>query len=229
LGPGYGDFQARAERQQQHIVEISPKRADILDRNLQELAMNTSLDSCFGARNRGQQARGTVAGFCLGCAREEIATADLLAVLCLDRAACAGYRGAHPAGKPAGIYFQKENQRFTPGEFGASVLDYVDIDERLGESNTSSSSIQKQAIACSFSATRNRWYESAVRAPEGSSVVLTLDENVNHRREELATAIEQTRQTGTVLVRILQARSWPWQAGRHSIRTLPAAPRRKRA
>src|ERR1700746_2968604 len=43
----YSDFLARAERQQQRIVEISPKRADIFDRNLNELAMSTSLDSCF--------------------------------------------------------------------------------------------------------------------------------------------------------------------------------------
>src|SRR6266446_4107925 len=43
----YTDFLTRAERQQQRIVEISPKRADILDRNLHELAMSTSLDSCF--------------------------------------------------------------------------------------------------------------------------------------------------------------------------------------
>ncbi len=33
-------FSARAERQQQHIIEISPKRADILDRNVHELAMS---------------------------------------------------------------------------------------------------------------------------------------------------------------------------------------------
>ena len=63
----YGDFLARAERQQQHIVEISPKRADILDRNLQELAMSTSLDSCFAvpAEIADNELRGTVAGLCL--------------------------------------------------------------------------------------------------------------------------------------------------------------------
>ncbi len=43
----YSDYLARAERQQQHIVEISPKRADVLDRNLQELAMSATVDSSF--------------------------------------------------------------------------------------------------------------------------------------------------------------------------------------
>ena len=40
----YSDYLARAERQQQRIVEISPERADILDRHQQELAMSTPLD-----------------------------------------------------------------------------------------------------------------------------------------------------------------------------------------
>jgi cell division protein FtsI/penicillin-binding protein 2 len=35
----YADFLARAEHQQQRIVEISPKRAAIFDRNLHALAM----------------------------------------------------------------------------------------------------------------------------------------------------------------------------------------------
>src|SRR5882724_1188640 len=43
----YGDFLARAERQQQRIVEVSPKRAEVLDRNLQTLAMSALVDSCF--------------------------------------------------------------------------------------------------------------------------------------------------------------------------------------
>ena len=43
----YGDFLARAERQQQRIVEISPKRAELLDRNLRTLAMSARVDSCF--------------------------------------------------------------------------------------------------------------------------------------------------------------------------------------
>ena len=43
----YGDFLARAEHQQQRIVEISPKRAEVLDRNLHTLAMSALVDSCF--------------------------------------------------------------------------------------------------------------------------------------------------------------------------------------
>src|SRR5438309_2153478 len=43
----YSDFLARAEPQQHRIVEISPKRADNCDRDLNEFAMSTPLGSFF--------------------------------------------------------------------------------------------------------------------------------------------------------------------------------------
>ncbi len=43
----YSDYLARALRQQRHIVQISPKRAPIYDRNLLPLAMSIEVDSCF--------------------------------------------------------------------------------------------------------------------------------------------------------------------------------------
>ncbi len=68
----YSEYLARAERQQQHIVSISPQRADILDRNLQELAMSTSLDSCFAVpseiedNDRAAQPAGACGRFAAG-------------------------------------------------------------------------------------------------------------------------------------------------------------------
>src|SRR5579863_4183079 len=43
----YGDYLSRAERQQHRIVEISPRRGILYDRNMHELAMSVSVDSCF--------------------------------------------------------------------------------------------------------------------------------------------------------------------------------------
>jgi cell division protein FtsI (penicillin-binding protein 3) len=222
----YGDFLARAERQQQHIVEISPKRADILDRNLQELAMSTSLDSCFAvpAEIADNEVAARLLGSVLGMPREEIATrlsssrsfvwiARKLAPATVARIRQLNLRG---------IYFQKENQRFYPKrDLAASVLGYVDIDEKgLGgiEYQLESSIRSKAARMFILSDARNRWYESADKTPEaGSSVVLTLDENIQFIAEkELATAIEQTHaKAGTVLVQdpsngeILAMASWP--------------------
>jgi cell division protein FtsI (penicillin-binding protein 3) len=43
----YGEYLARAQRQQQRLVEVSPRRGVIYDRNLHELAMSVAVDSCF--------------------------------------------------------------------------------------------------------------------------------------------------------------------------------------
>jgi cell division protein FtsI (penicillin-binding protein 3) len=121
-----------------------------------------------------------------------------------------------------GIYFQKENQRFYPKrDLAASVLGYVDIDEKgIGgiEYQLESSIRSKAARMLILTDARNRWYESADKTPEaGSSVVLTLDENIQFiAQKELATAIEQTHaKAGTVIVQdpsngeILAMASWP--------------------
>src|SRR5215469_11119526 len=43
----YGDYFARAQRQQQRIFEISPKRGTIYDRKGRELAVSLPMDSVF--------------------------------------------------------------------------------------------------------------------------------------------------------------------------------------
>jgi cell division protein FtsI/penicillin-binding protein 2 len=222
----YGDFLARAERQQQHIVEISPKRADILDRNLHELAMSTSLDSCFAVPTEiaDNALAARLLGSALGVPQEEIATR-----LTSSRSFVWIARKLPPATVARirqlnlrGVYFQKENQRFYPKrDLAASVLGYVDIDEKgLGgiEYQLEGSIRSKAARMLILTDARNRWYESADKRPEaGSSVVLTIDENIQFIAEkELATAIEQTHaKAGTVIVEdpsngeILAMASWP--------------------
>src|SRR5690349_7504409 len=131
----YGDYLARAERQQQRIVEISPKRADILDRNLQELAMSTSLDSCFAvpAEIADNDWVARLLGSVLNLPPEEIATrlsssrsfvwiARKLPPTTVARIRQLNLRG---------IYFQKEDKRFYPKrDLAAALLGYVDIDEK---------------------------------------------------------------------------------------------------
>jgi cell division protein FtsI (penicillin-binding protein 3) len=222
----YSDFLARAERQQQRIVEISPKRADIFDRNLNELAMSTSLDSCFAVpaeiSDSGLAAR--LLASVLNLPEDEIATrlsssrsfvwiARKLPPTTVARIRQLNLRG---------IYFQKENQRFYPKrDLAAAVLGYVDIDEKgLGgiEYQLDNRIRSKAARMLILTDAHNRWYESADKTPEaGSSVVLTVDENIQFIAEkELATAIEQTHaRAGTVLVQdpsngeILAMASWP--------------------
>jgi cell division protein FtsI (penicillin-binding protein 3) len=222
----YSDFLSRAERQQQRIVEISPKRADILDRNLNELAMSTSLDSCFAvpAEISDTDLAARRLASVLSLSPDEIATrlsssrSFVWIARKLPPAAVARIRQLNLRG----IYFQKENQRFYPKrDLAAAVLGYVDIDEKgLGgiEYQLDSSIRSKAARMLILTDAHNRWYESADKTPEaGSSVVLTIDENIQFIAEkELATAIEETHaRAGTVLVQdpssgeILAMASWP--------------------
>src|SRR5579871_3300926 len=129
----YSDYLARAERQQQHFVEISPKRADVLDRNQQELAMSTSLDSCFAvpAEIADNDRAARLLAPVVGVPAEEIATkfsssrSFVWIARKLSPAAATRIRQLNIRG----IYFQKENQRFYPKrDLAAAVLGYVDID-----------------------------------------------------------------------------------------------------
>ena len=222
----YSDFLARAEHQQQRIVEISPKRADILDRNLNELAMSTSLDSCFAvpAEIADNDLAARLLGSVLGLPSDEIATR-----LSSSRSFVWIARKLPPATVARirhlnlrGVYFQKENQRFYPKrDLAAAVLGYVDIDEKgLGgiEYQLDARIRSKAGRMLILTDAHNRWYESADKTPEaGSSVILTIDQNIQFIVEkELATAIEETHaKAGTVLVQdpsngeLLAMASWP--------------------
>ena len=81
----YSEYHARARRQQQRIVETSPKRGSIYDRNLRELAMSISVDSLFAVPSEITDAAmvarllsGGVAGILLECraARDRITPGD---------------------------------------------------------------------------------------------------------------------------------------------------------
>src|SRR5882672_6000344 len=43
----HGDYMARALRQQKRVIEITPKRGAIYDRNMHPLAMSLQVDSTF--------------------------------------------------------------------------------------------------------------------------------------------------------------------------------------
>ena len=43
----YGDLLARAQRQQQHMIEVAPERGEIFDRQMNPLAMSLAVDSVF--------------------------------------------------------------------------------------------------------------------------------------------------------------------------------------
>ncbi len=222
----YGDYLARAKRQQQRIIEISPKRADIFDRNLRELAMSSTVDSCFAvpAEVADPKLVARLLGPVLKMPREKIERrlASTRSFVWIARKLPPETAARIRAMNLRGIYFQQEQERFYPKrELAASVLGYVDIDEKgLGgiEYKLDDHIRSKPDRVLIQTDARRRWYDSSdQRSDAGSSVVLAIDEKIQYIAErELAAAIRQTRaRTGAVVVQdpsngeILAMANWP--------------------
>jgi cell division protein FtsI (penicillin-binding protein 3) len=222
----YSDFLARAERQQQRIVSISPKRADIFDRNMRELAMSAAVDSCFAVPSEIADPEMVARRLApvLGTSPEEIATrlAASRSFAWIARKMAPETAARVQALNLRGIYFQKEEQRFYPKhELAAPVLGYVDIDGKgLGgiEYGLDDSLRSKAGRVLILADAHSRWYDSTDKTPAaGTSVALTLDENIQYIAEkELAAKIQQTHaRAGTVIVQdpsngeVLAMASWP--------------------
>jgi cell division protein FtsI (penicillin-binding protein 3) len=222
----YSEFLGRAQRQQQRIVEVTPRRGSIYDRNLHPLAMSIPVDSCFAVPGEIRDVRlaARLLASVLHIPREilEARLDPARSFVWIARKLPPEKMQAVAALNLKGIYFQKENQRFYPKrELAAHVLGYVDLDEKGlagieyeldGQIRSKAEKILVQSDA------RHRWMESGEATKEaGASVVLTLDEKIQYIAErELAAAIERTHATsGTVVVQnpangeLLAVANWP--------------------
>src|SRR2546428_7744534 len=207
----YSDYLARAQRQQQRIVEISPKRGAIYDRNMRELAMSVQVESCFAVPieiAKPEMAARLLSGV-LGVPSAEIEArlSTSRAFVWISRKLSLEKAARIAALNLRGIHFQKENQRFYPKrQLAAHVLGYVDIDEKglAGIEYAVDEQVRGKAGRMQVLAdARRRWFDRTEKAPDaGSSVVLTLDEEIQYIAErELATAVSQTRaQAGSIVV-----------------------------
>jgi len=245
----HSQYMARAQRQQQRTIEISPKRGAIYDRNMRPLAMSIQVDSAFAVPSEiidVPLAARLLAG-ALGLPRDVIE----------DRLGSSGsfvwvQRKLPPEQAEAilalnlkGIYLQKENQRFYPKrDLAAHVLGFVDPDEKgLGgiESELDEQIRGKSERVMVMADARQHRFDGALMAGEaqrdrGASVVLTLDEEIQFIAErELATAIAKTHApAGTVIVmnpnngEILALANWP-KFNPNAAATAPAESRMNRA
>ena len=122
----YGDFLARAERQQQRIVEVSPKRAEVLDRNLHTLAMSARVDSCFAVpaeiADPKMVARLLARVLDVPAAEIEARLASSRSFVWIARKLRPEIAARIAALNLKGIYFQKEDERFYPKRELAAAL-----------------------------------------------------------------------------------------------------------
>src|SRR5712692_398816 len=241
----HSEYLARAQRQQQRTIEITPERGAIYDRNMRPLAMSIPVDSAFAVPAE--------------LADEHLAARLLSSVLNIPPEALEArfessrsfvwvMRKLPPEKAEAiaalnlkGVYFQKENQRFYPKrDLAAHVLGFVDVDEKgLGgiEHELDSQIRSKNEKIIVMADARQRWFDGGEAQRErGANVVLTLDEKVQYIAErELGAAIAKTRAiAGTVMVmnpstgEILALANWP-KFNPNAASDVPAEARMNRA
>jgi cell division protein FtsI (penicillin-binding protein 3) len=223
----HSDYMARAQRQQKRVIEITPKRGAIYDRNMHPLAMSMEVDSTFAipselGENKAQAAK--LLSGALGIPRDvlEARFESGATFVWIARKLPPDKKEAVEALSLKGVYFQKENQRFYPKrDLAAHVLGFVDLDEKgLGgiEYELDSQIRGKSEKIIVMADARQRWFDGGEAQRErGANVVLTLDEKVQYIAErELAAAIGKTRAiAGTVVVmnpntgEILALANWP--------------------
>ncbi len=207
----YTDFAARAQRQQQRTVEVSPRRGILYDRNFHELAMSIQVDSVFAAPGEIPQPEISAA---LLARVLDLDRVELLARMKASRHFCWVKRKVNPreadrvrALNLKGVYLEKESKRFYPkNELAAQVLGYVGLDENgLGgiEQEFDTAVRGRPGLLMVQTDARHRWFGRYEKPPDaGDNLVLTLDEKIQYIAErELAAAMAETRaEAGTVVV-----------------------------
>jgi cell division protein FtsI/penicillin-binding protein 2 len=207
----YGDFEHRAQHQQQRTFDLSPKRGVIYDRAGRELAMSIQVDSAFAVPTEIPDLPNTINLI------TRITKEDPRVVLADCRSRKTFCWVARKADAEAierirslnlqGIHFQKEPKRFYPKrELAAQVLGYVGTDDEglSGLEREFNDGLKGKPGKLMISVdARKKWFASVEKQPEaGNNVVLTIDQNIQYIAErELATAMEQTHAiSGTVIV-----------------------------
>ncbi len=222
----HGEYLARAQRQQQRTIEITPKRGAIYDRNMRPLAMSIPVDSAFAvpAEMADETLAAQLISGVLNIPRDVLETRleSSRSFVWIARKLPPEKAEALAALNLKGIYFQKENQRFYPKrDLAAHVLGFVDLDEKgLGgiEYELDSQIRSKSEKIIVMADARQRWFDGAEAIHDrGTNVVLTLDEKIQYIAErELQFAMGKTRAAaGTLLVmnpntgEILALANWP--------------------
>jgi cell division protein FtsI (penicillin-binding protein 3) len=206
----YGDFERRAQHQQQRSFDLSAKRGVIYDRAGRELAMSIQVDSAFVVPSEAPDLANTIsliARITKDDPRVVLADCRAHKFCWVARKADAEIVERIRALNLQGIHFQKEPKRFYPTrELAAQVLGYVGTDDQglSGLERQYNQQLQGKPGKLMISVdARKRWFASVEKEPEsGNSVVLTIDQNIQYIAErELERGMEESHAiAGTVVV-----------------------------
>ena len=241
----HSEYLARAERQQQRTIEITPPRGTIYDRNMHALAMSIPVDSAFAVPSEiaDESLAARLLSGVLGIPPDLLETrlGSSRSFVWMARKLPPETAEALAALNLKGIYFQKENQRFYPKrDLAAHVLGFVDLDEKgLGGIEYQLDSQirgQNEKIVVMADA-RQRWFDGReAQRQRGADVVLTLDERIQYiaQRELTAAVVKTHALAGVVIVMnpntggVLALANWP-RFNPNSASQAPAEARMNRA
>ena len=212
------DFIARAQHQQQRIIELAPRRGVLYDRNLHELAMTVQVDSIYAdpsqVDDKPALARQLATLVHTDPDDQQTSEEQILNRLQNGHNFAWIARRVRPEVSEAvkklnlkGIFYQKEFQRFYPDkELAAQVLGYVGVDDNglggLEQKFDSDLHGAPGTMNAAFDARRRILGSQEYDPRPGRSMALTLDENIQFQAEQaLDHAMERTdADNGTIVV-----------------------------
>ncbi|HUG53323.1 MAG TPA: penicillin-binding transpeptidase domain-containing protein [Vicinamibacteria bacterium] len=206
-------FERQAARQSERTINLDPRRGAILDRNRHPLAVSVDAESVYAVPQDIEDPASTAAALGRALGLDAAARKELQVQLSRTRAFVWVRRKVDPGTARAvrdlqlqGVGFLTENRRYYPQrELAAHVIGYV------GTDNTGMSGIEyaleddmrgrAAKVVIRTDARRRALGHTEKPSTEGGTVVLTLDESIQHVAEkELDRAVEETGSIAGVAV-----------------------------
>jgi cell division protein FtsI (penicillin-binding protein 3) len=210
---GRAFFERQAARQSERTINLDPRRGAIVDRNGHPLAVSVDAESIYAVPQDIEDAAGTAAALGRALSLDAAERKELQAKLEKTRAFVWVGRKVDPTVARAvralqldGVGFLTENRRYYPQrELAAHVIGYVGLD------NTGMSGIEyafetairghAQKILIRTDARRRATEHTEKPSTDGQTVVLTIDESIQHVVEkELERAVQETGSVAGVAV-----------------------------
>ncbi len=186
-------YRLQAQIQQQAFLEVNPKRGDILDRNLKELAISVRADSVFAQPAQIEdpwstaEALSPILEIPIESIREKLTSDSTF--LYLKRKIPVETASRVRNLRLRGIGVQEESSRVYPGrELASHVIGFVGIDndglEGIEYRYCNELSGQRARVDLRVDARRNSFQRSTpLDRTQGNILVLTLDSSIQHIAE----------------------------------------------
>jgi len=208
-----GFFERMAARQSERTINLDPRRGPVLDRGGSELAVSVEADSIYAVPQDIQNPARTAASLARALGLDAGSRKELAATLQKPRAFVWVKRKVDPATARAvrelqleGIGFLTETRRYYPKrELASHVLGYVGMDNQgmSGIEYAFEDQVKGRPAKVLVETDARRRPVSHTERPstEGASVVLALDEAIQHAAEAaLERAVAETQSIAGVVV-----------------------------